>query len=52
MALAAQHVIGLMFSGDAQDLSRLYISLNLSVPVSPSQTETILIPNQAVRLSQ
>jgi prepilin-type N-terminal cleavage/methylation domain-containing protein len=51
-SLAAQNVVGLTFTGDGQDLSRIYISLTLAAPLSGTQTETVIIPNQAVRLSQ
>jgi Tfp pilus assembly protein PilV len=50
--LAAHNVLGLTFAANALDLSRVYISLSMAAPISPSQTATVVIPNQAVRLFQ
>jgi Tfp pilus assembly protein PilV len=47
----ADHVTGLLFTGDGQDLSRLWVSLRLDMPSSPQQMETVLLTNQAVRLT-
>jgi len=48
----ADHVTGLLFTGDGQDLSRLWVSVRLDMPSSPRQMETVLLTNQAVRLTQ
>ena len=48
----ADHVTGLLFTGDGQDLNRLWVSLRLDMSSSPKQMETVLLTNQAVRLTQ
>jgi type II secretory pathway pseudopilin PulG len=46
----ANNVTGLMFTGDGTDFSRVYISLRMDAPISRSQTATVVLPDQVVRL--
>ena len=48
--LVQHHVVGLSFSGDASDLTRVYISLLLAAPSSPRQMAQAAVANQPIRL--
>jgi prepilin-type N-terminal cleavage/methylation domain-containing protein len=47
----AHNATGLMFTGDATDFSRVWISFQLEKWSSQNEVATVTIPNQAVRLA-